>query len=452
MIWLWAIGLAILTAAALVWSLLRPLPEAPGEDTGRLLYKAQLADLEQAQLDAEEKASLRTEVARRLLAHDRSRAQDPEGRHARGLPRLVIAGLLLIPLAALAIYSQIGAPSITKEAPPAAPGQDIATLVDQLAAKMVEHPDDVQGWRLLARSAGSIGRFDLSLNAYRRAMALDNNQDIAVVGDFAETLVMAEHAVVPEARRAFDAVLAANPQDPRARYYLAEAEAETGGWDKALAQWIDLLKSSPPDADYAAFLRTRIAEAAQVLGRDVSAELAEKAPARGPTREDMANAAQMSATDRQTMIEGMVGRLAERLKTNPDDPAGWRKLGRARLTLGQIDLALTAYDEAVRRDPQSVEAVAGLAQALRQGPGPDDPRYAKALEQLLALDPDNAEALEALGARDLLAGHVEDARAKWSRLLAGWPKGEAGRTELIDRLTRLAKSRGLDPGQVGIVP
>ncbi|MEK9661855.1 MAG: c-type cytochrome biogenesis protein CcmI, partial [Alphaproteobacteria bacterium] len=53
------------------------------------------------------------------------------------------------------------------------------------------------------------------------------------------------------------------------------------------------------------------------------------ADAPGPTREDVEAAGQMSEGDRSQMIRGMVQRLADRLKDEPDDLEGWRRLARA---------------------------------------------------------------------------------------------------------------------------
>jgi cytochrome c-type biogenesis protein CcmH len=64
---------------------------------------------------------------------------------------------------------------------------------------------------------------------------------------------------------------------------------------------------------------------------------------RGPTSEQMAAAQGMAPGDQQAMIEGMVSGLAERLKQNPRDRAGWERLLRARMVLGQPQQAAADY-------------------------------------------------------------------------------------------------------------
>jgi cytochrome c-type biogenesis protein CcmH len=76
----------------------------------------------------------------------------------------------------------------------------------------------------------------------------------------------------------------------------------------------------------------------------------------------MAAAQGMDPAQRQAMIEGMVNGLAERLKANPRDLDGWQRLMRARMVLGQADLAAAAY-----RDASQVFAGAPVQQqALRR--------------------------------------------------------------------------------------
>ncbi len=58
-------------------------------------------------------------------------------------------------------------------------------------------------------------------------------------------------------------------------------------------------------------------------------------PRGGPSAEDVKAAQAMSPKDRAAMIIAMVDSLAEKLKDNPEDPAAWARLLRARTVLGQ---------------------------------------------------------------------------------------------------------------------
>ena len=60
----------------------------------------------------------------------------------------------------------------------------------------------------------------------------------------------------------------------------------------------------------------------------------------------IAAAKDMSEGDRNTMIRGMVDRLATRLKDNGNDVEGWLRLVRAYMVLGERDKAQAALVEA----------------------------------------------------------------------------------------------------------
>ncbi len=76
------------------------------------------------------------------------------------------------------------------------------------------------------------------------------------------------------------------------------------------------------------------------------APAAPPAQARGPTREDVEAARDMSTGDQASMIRGMVEGLAARLKDNPNDLEGWLMLARSYEVLGEPDKAKEARAKA----------------------------------------------------------------------------------------------------------
>ncbi len=77
-------------------------------------------------------------------------------------------------------------------------------------------------------------------------------------------------------------------------------------------------------------------------GAAAPAPAAPSAAQPGPSAADVEAAGRMSSGDRQQMIRGMVERLAERLKDNPNDLEGWRRLARSYRVLGENDKAKEA--------------------------------------------------------------------------------------------------------------
>src|SRR3546814_4680303 len=73
----------------------------------------------------------------------------------------------------------------------------------------------------------------------------------------------------------------------------------------------------------------------------------------------------MSPEERTAMIRGMVDRLADKLKAEPDDVDGWLRLARARDVLGDHDAAREALQQAVTRQPRSEEHTSELQSLMR---------------------------------------------------------------------------------------
>jgi cytochrome c-type biogenesis protein CcmH len=112
-----------------------------------------------------------------------------------------------------------------------------------------------------------------------------------------------------------------------------------------------LLAESAADAPWRKSLETEIASAA----------------APGPTPEQMAAAQAMNAEDQRRMIQTMVDSLEEKLKADGSDIAGWQRLIRARMVLGQREQAKVAYRAAreLFKDKSDVLAsFEGLAKEL----------------------------------------------------------------------------------------
>jgi hypothetical protein len=99
---------------------------------------------------------------------------------------------------------------------------------------------------------------------------------------------------------------------------------------------------------------------------DKRADLAQQPGQPGPTRGDIAAAGAMTPEARQKMIEGMVSRLAARMRDNPKDLAGWLRLGRSYGVLGRRQDALKAYTSAKQHFPEEAARIDQLIKALGQ--------------------------------------------------------------------------------------
>lgn len=133
-------------------------------------------------------------------------------------------------------------------------------MVAQLAAKMVENPDDVEGWRLLARSYMVLGEYGLGRQAYieawNRTPMPDNELKLAL----AEALILTERATLSgEGGQLVEEVLQAEPRNQRALWYGGLVAMERGREDLARSRWQRFLEYDPPE-EIASTVRRLIAQ------------------------------------------------------------------------------------------------------------------------------------------------------------------------------------------------
>lgn len=125
-------------------------------------------------------------------------------------------------------------------------------------------------------------------------------------------------------------------------------------------------------------------------------------------------------------VSQMVAQLAARLKRNPDDPAGWRMLGRSYFVLGDWAHSRDAYREAWARSPEhddDLKLSLAEAEALTDR-GALKGEAGQLVEEVLKAEPNNMKALwyGGLAAHD--SGREELARKRWSALLAQNPPAQ----------------------------
>jgi cytochrome c-type biogenesis protein CcmH len=367
MIWFWIITGSLVLVALIL--LLMPLVRSTGREQGEsvvALFRRQLANLEteiaQGRVDPEEAAETRAEITRRMLAAADQESDDlrPGGGRSSEMPWRIgaavgIAGLL--PAAALAVYATVGTPAAIDPARGAAAAEEgphdrakLAAAAEQLKERLQREPGHVEGWVLLARTFASLDRFADARQAYDQAVALAPNEP-RLHAELGELIVLTAGGVVtPEAQAEF----AKAGDDPRARFYGAEAALQRGDREIAKSALRALLAAAPAEAPWRQAVAERLAEIAPdeqppsgPAGGSPSPPPA-GSPSAGPSWGDVAAAQSMSPEERQAMIRGMVDRLAARLEQSPDDKEGWNRLAHAYDVLGEPEKAASARTRAAQ--------------------------------------------------------------------------------------------------------
>ncbi|WP_420332593.1 c-type cytochrome biogenesis protein CcmI [Roseibium sp.] len=133
--------------------------------------------------------------------------------------------------------------------------------------------------------------------------------------------------------------LKTDPSDHKGWQELAQIRAALGDTSKAKAT----LEAARERFSAAPFILSKLDATAADLGLDL---VAGPVTSSGPSQEDIAAAANLSAEEQTRMIEGMVAGLAAKLEDNPDNPDGWVMLVRSYSHLGETAKAADAMAKA----------------------------------------------------------------------------------------------------------
>jgi cytochrome c-type biogenesis protein CcmH len=272
------IVIASLLAAGLALLLVQPLLSRAAQAAARgehdlAIYREQLAELEreraQGLIGAREAEAAKAEIARRAFAA--AKASEATATPARR-PTLAIVAAVAAPVAALAIHLVVGRPAIVT-APPDSPQAAIAALppeqreaairsmVDSLAARLEQQPDDLAGWRRLANARRVLGELDAARKAAARAASLAPD-DADVLAEYAELLLppSAEHALPAELVDVLRRIVALRPDHVQSLFFLGFAAARERRIDEAAGYWNRLLAILPADSPLSIELKRRLAE------------------------------------------------------------------------------------------------------------------------------------------------------------------------------------------------
>ncbi|MDX1405417.1 MAG: hypothetical protein R3192_12805 [Woeseiaceae bacterium] len=167
-------------------------------------------------------------------------------------------GVAVILAVAIPIYAVIGSPQTDSPAHGELPSVD--EMVGSLAERLREQPDDLPGWKLLARSYVQMRDFPSAVTAYERAIELEGAQNGQTLADLGEVLMLEDaRAIHGRAGQLFENALAVSPNNQKALFYSGMAAAERGERELAAERWETLLATGPP-ANIQDILRQQIAE------------------------------------------------------------------------------------------------------------------------------------------------------------------------------------------------
>ena len=266
------VAAAVLAAVALAF-VLRPLlaHRKPGAVSRReaniAIYRDELreldADLAAGKLAREDHDRARLELEARLLedVSTGDSAVAPAARRAS----LVVVGAA-VPLVAVAVYLATGTPGAMNPSHPLPDQAQIEAMVERLAAKMREHPEDADGWKLLGRSYTVMRRFPEAVEAYAKA-AERTPRDPQLLADFADALAMARGQTLQgEPEKLVQRALEIDPNNLKALALAGTAAYERRDYAKAAEIWARMLPLVPEGSEDAQAISQNVEEARKLAG------------------------------------------------------------------------------------------------------------------------------------------------------------------------------------------
>jgi len=182
-----------------------------------------------------------------------------------------------VPVVAVLVYVAIGSPAaLSPQADPHASvgAEQIEAMVERLAAKMRENPEDADGWKLLGRSYSVLGRFTEAADAYAKA-AVRAPRDAQLLADFADALAMARgQSLEGEPEKLVHRALEIDPSNMKALALAGTIEFNRRQFAAAAGYWKRMLPHVEPGTEDARIIQSNIDEALQMAGSPVPAEKA----------------------------------------------------------------------------------------------------------------------------------------------------------------------------------
>ena len=257
------------------------------------------AQHEQGKLDAAAYAAAAAPLERQLIdqmvATPASAAPGAQlGRPSKGL----VLGLCTAVVAvALAGYGYTGSPGMTvldpqamtagaqaaaQAAAGASEGDDVqrfAQVVEQLAQRLKDQPDNAEGWAMLARSYARLDSHAQALPAYEQAIRL-NPKDASLHADMADTVAVQNNGDL-EGRplQLLEQALKLDPDNAKALALIGTAAFNRKDYRLAVSHWEKLQSLTPGDSALVPQLQGSIAQARSMAGMPVVAGAAAAAAA-----------------------------------------------------------------------------------------------------------------------------------------------------------------------------
>jgi cytochrome c-type biogenesis protein CcmH len=314
-----AAGMLAVALACVLPALLRrgPARAAAGADPNLAVLRHHLGELQSelraGSIDAGQFQIARAELERRVL--DEAQAPGAPSAGSRMVKTALAIGLGM-PLFATLAYAALGNPAAlspevasSRPVPEAqvTPAQ-IGEMVERLAQRLRNRPEDAEGWAMLARSYGALGRYEAASEAYARASALTPG-DAQLLADRADALAMAQgRSAAGEPWRLIQEALRIDPDNVKALALAGSAALERKEYGAAAGYWEKARALVPPESGIARFLEAGLKDARALAqaGTPGAVSAVKPAATQGPAGSPAAMAAGQAMAQGRATLAGRV--------------------------------------------------------------------------------------------------------------------------------------------------
>jgi cytochrome c-type biogenesis protein CcmH len=277
-------------------------PDVDQDELNLAVFRQQLeelqADLAAGNLDDTQYQAARRDLERELLydVHATGAQADSVKGTASRVTALML--VLAIPASTIGLYRYLGdgaiipvletaasttAPQSQTTGHPSAPGGQMPpmdVLVERLAKKMDENPNDLNGWLMLGRSYFAIGQPQKALGALEKAYAL-GPQNPNVMVAYAQALANNDGGrLTGRPAELVRAALEIDANNVTGRWLDGIIAYRAGEYPRAIKRWESILGDLDPNAKQVADLRGLIADARERAGMLASPSDLASRPAR----------------------------------------------------------------------------------------------------------------------------------------------------------------------------
>lgn len=259
-------------------------------ETNLAIYRDQIKELESelanGLIDRLQYDTAKREIERRVL-EEVEEAADARSEAGGGKWTLAVIVAVGIPVIAIPLYLVLGSPEALNPGNVVAKSEQghgltpetIAKMIGQLQQKLAANPEDAEGWAMLAKATGAVGRYEESARAYAE-LVKRVAPDAQLFADYADTLAVARgRNLLGEPEKLVDQALRVDPQNVKALALAGTIAFQKHDYGRAAATWKRILAVVPPESDIARQIGSSIAEAENRAGGASVAAVADAKPA-----------------------------------------------------------------------------------------------------------------------------------------------------------------------------